>query len=74
MNLSAIVLFGLRGQIKVILRAKWDAIRGVPQAWRKRREIQAKRVATIGDIWCVLDKSLLPLPSAKANIQPERRT
>jgi GT2 family glycosyltransferase len=74
MNLSAIVLFTFRGQIKVILKAKWDAIIGIPRAWRKRREIQAKRVATIGDIWRVLDKSLLPLPSAKANMRTERHT
>jgi GT2 family glycosyltransferase len=74
MNLSAIVLFAFRGQAKIILKAKWDAIKGIPQAWRKRREIQAKRVATIGDIWRVLDKSLLPLPAAKASIQSERHT
>jgi GT2 family glycosyltransferase len=61
MNLSAIVLFALRGQPRIILKAKWDAIKGVPRAWRKRKEIQAKRVATIGDIWRVLNKSLLPI-------------
>jgi GT2 family glycosyltransferase len=65
MNISAIVLFSFRGQSRIILKAKWDAIKGVPRAWRKRREIQAKRVATIGDIWRVLDKSLLPLYASK---------
>ena len=61
MNLSAIVLFAFRGQTRIILRAKWDAIKGIPRAWRKRREIQTKRIATIGDIWRLLDKSLFPL-------------
>jgi GT2 family glycosyltransferase len=60
MNLTTIVLFAMRGQAKVILRAKWDAIKGIPGAWRKRRSIQAGRVATIGEIWRVLDKRLIP--------------
>jgi GT2 family glycosyltransferase len=65
MNLCAIVLFAFRGQIIVILKAKWDAIKGVPIAWRKRKEIQANRIAAIGDIWSALNKSLFPLQSTK---------
>ncbi|OOZ36750.1 glycosyltransferase family 2 protein [Solemya velesiana gill symbiont] len=59
MNLAAIVWFSLKGQGKVILRAKWDALKGIPKAWRKRKEIQSSRVATVGEIWRALDKSLI---------------
>ena len=58
MNLAALVVFILRGQGRVVLRAKRDAIKGIPEMWRKRRRIQASRRATITDIWRVLDKKL----------------
>lgn len=59
MNLITVAVFIARGQGEVILRAKWDAIKGLPQAWAKRKQIQAGRVATIGEIWRVLDKRLI---------------
>lgn len=58
LNVAAIIYFIVRGQGGVILRSKSDAIKGLPKMWRKRREIQAKRVATVGEIWRVLDKRL----------------
>lgn len=61
MNFLIIILFVLRGQGKVILRSKWDALKGIPNTWRKRRVIQANRVASIGDILRVLDKSIMPV-------------
>ena len=73
MNIAAIILFSTRGQAKVILRAKWDAMKGVPSAWRKRKQIQAKRVATTGDIWRALDKRLIPLHSANNKLQTLRQ-
>jgi GT2 family glycosyltransferase len=60
MNLSSIVWFTLRGKGKVILRAKRDAIKGIPRMWRKRRGIQASRHASVADIWNALDKHLMP--------------
>jgi len=60
LNIFSIFWFTLRGQGVTILRAKRDAIKGLPNMWRKRREIQAKRAATVGDIWRVLNKSLIP--------------
>lgn len=59
-NISLIIRFTLRGQGRTILRAKWDAIKGIPRMWRKRQIIQASRVASAAEIWRVLDKSLLP--------------
>lgn len=61
LNLVSIVWFALRGQGGVILRAKRDAVLGLPKMWRKRQQIQKARLASIGDIWRVLDKRLLPI-------------
>jgi GT2 family glycosyltransferase len=57
-NLAATVRFTLRGQGRVILKAKWDAIKGLPRVWRQRREIQARRKASTREIWRVLEKGL----------------
>jgi len=59
-NLAAMMLFFLCGRPRVILNAKWDALCGIPAMWRKRRVIQRKRIAWIGEIWRMLDKSLFP--------------
>ena len=60
LNLAEVLVYMGRGQGRVILRAKRDAIKGLPWAWAKRRQIQALRVATVRDIWRVLDKRLSP--------------
>ena len=59
LNLVSIVLFALRGQGLVILRAKWDALKGVKLMWRKRKQIQTMRVVSVMDIWRALDKRIL---------------
>jgi GT2 family glycosyltransferase len=61
LNLVSIIWFSLRGQAAVILRAKRDALLGLPKMWRKRQQIQKARVASIRGIWRVLDKRLLPI-------------
>lgn len=61
MNVVSIIWFALRGQGRVILQAKRDALLGLPKMWRKRQQIQKSRVASIRDIWRVLDKRLLPI-------------
>jgi GT2 family glycosyltransferase len=66
LNLVTVACFSVRGQGKVILRAKWDAIKGIPEMWRKRTRIQADRRATITDIWRVLDKKLTLMPNKYA--------
>lgn len=65
LNLASIVWFAMRGQGRVILRAKRDALLGLPKMWRKRQQIQKTRVASVGDIWRVLDKRLLPIRRTK---------
>lgn len=59
-NVATIIRFALRGQGSTIVRAKWDAVKGIPRMWRKRKLIQASHSATTDEIWRVLDKSLLP--------------
>lgn len=61
LNLVSIIRFVLRGQGAVILRAKRDAVLGLPKMWRKRQQIQEARVASVRDIWRALDKRLLPI-------------
>lgn len=60
MNLATVGMFIMRGNGRVILRAKRDALLGLPKMWRKRQEIQKNRTASVGEIWRVLDKHLLP--------------
>jgi len=61
LNLVSVIWFALRGQGAVILRAKRDALLGLPKMWRKRQQVQKTRVAPIRDVWQVLDKRLLPI-------------
>jgi len=60
LNFVTVIYFVIRGQGKVILRAKWDSIKGIPSMWNKRREIQAHRRISVIDIWRALDKRLVP--------------
>jgi len=55
-NLASIIWFAFRGQGRVVWRAKRDALLGLPKMWRKRQQIQKSRIASISDIWRVLDK------------------
>lgn len=60
LNVVTIIWFTLRGQGSVILKAKWDALCGIPRIWKKRCAIQRNHRASVGEIWQVLDKSFLP--------------
>jgi GT2 family glycosyltransferase len=64
LNLFSIVYFSLKGQARVIARAKWDALKGIPKMGRKRREIQSGRVVSVREIWRMLDKRLIPMRRA----------
>lgn len=52
------LVFAARGQGPTFLRAKWHAVKKIPQFWKKRHAIQRRRRASWQDIWHVLDKSL----------------
>ncbi len=60
MNLVTILWFALQGRGGVILRAKRDALLGLPRMWRKRQTIQSTRIATVREIWRYLDKQIVP--------------
>lgn len=61
MNLAVIFWFTLRGQARVILKAKGDALLGLQPMWRKRKAIQARRRVSVSEIWRILDKRLWPV-------------
>lgn len=60
MNLACLVWFALRGKGGVVLRAKRDALLGLPKMWCKRQRIQKTRVASIGQVWRQLNKQWIP--------------
>ena len=51
LNLVTLLWFCLRGKAGVILRAKRDAIRGIPHYWAKRQSVQSRRKASV---WAIL--------------------
>jgi GT2 family glycosyltransferase len=61
MNLITILWFALKGQGAVILRAKRDALLGLPEMWRKRRLIQSTRSAFVREIFRLMDKRVVPV-------------
>jgi len=50
LNLAALLYYPLRGQGGVVLKAKIDALRGLPSVLKKRRQVQATRRS---DAWTV---------------------
>jgi GT2 family glycosyltransferase len=50
LNLATVVWFGLHGRVRIILKAKWDALRGLRRVWGRRREVQARRRASVAEI------------------------
>jgi GT2 family glycosyltransferase len=56
LNFFSIFWFALRGRGGVIMRAKRDALLGLPKMWRKRRKIQKNRVVSIAEVWRQLGK------------------
>ena len=58
LNLISIIWFALQGHGRVILKAKRDALLGLPKMWRKRQFIQKTGVVLIGNVWRQLDKRM----------------
>ncbi|MDH5634035.1 MAG: glycosyltransferase family 2 protein [Gammaproteobacteria bacterium] len=69
LNLVIMLIYILKGKGGVILRAKRDALKGLPGVLKKRSLIQKNRRASIADIWAVLDKRLYP---SRKTIHPRR--
>jgi GT2 family glycosyltransferase len=43
LNVLSVLWFSARGQPRAILRAKWDALRGLPEVLRQRKAVQRER-------------------------------
>ena len=50
LNLASVPWFVPRGHGGTLLRAKWDALRGLPRVLRERRGVQARRRATAREL------------------------
>ena len=57
-NLAAILVCACRGQLGVVLRAKWDALAGLPRVLRERRKVQARRRVTAGTLRTAMARGL----------------
>jgi len=55
-NVASIIWYALRGHGRIIVKAKWDAIKGLPKMWRKRREIQARRLVSAWEIRRMMER------------------
>jgi len=60
LNIAGVLRYALSGQFQVVWRAKYDAIQALPKMWKKRREIQKTRRASLTEILKVLDKRPVP--------------
>lgn len=58
MNAAAIAVCAARGQLRVVLRAKWDALRGLGAMLKKRAEIQASRRIDVRQLLAVMNFGL----------------
>lgn len=65
LNVVTVFFFVFMGKGRVILRAKRDALLGLPRMFKKRRGIQKSRKVSIAQIWRVLDKRLIPFRFGK---------
>lgn len=55
LNLAAMIGCVLRGQGRVVFKAKVDALRGLPRAWKKRQAIQRMRKVSAARVWSLLE-------------------
>jgi GT2 family glycosyltransferase len=59
LNILTLVWFSLRGQGKVILKAKWDALKGLPGILKERPRIQKARRVSVWALRRMMAKGLL---------------
>jgi GT2 family glycosyltransferase len=62
LNILAVVWFVVRGRGLAVLHAKWDALCGLPRAWRQRRQIQQSRRVVVRDFDAQLAHGFPRLP------------
>lgn len=47
LTVVSLLVFSAKGQARTIFRAKWDALRGIPHYWGKRKQTQGHRKASV---------------------------
>lgn len=57
-NIASILLYIFRGKTAVILRAKFDAIKGLNRAWQRRKEVQAACRVSANELRAKLSRDL----------------
>jgi GT2 family glycosyltransferase len=57
-DIAAFFFFAARGRSKDFIKAKWDALKGLKKALKKRRQIQRSRIVVDDYIWSLLEKEL----------------
>jgi GT2 family glycosyltransferase len=70
-NLAALIFFAAKGRGADYLKAKWDAIKGIRKALKKRRKIQKNKKALDTYIWNLLEKERL-LPRLTRRLRMKR--
>lgn len=58
-SVAAIAWFALRGRGAAILKAKWDALRGMRKVWPQRLHVQQRRVVDPDTLLVLLDRAPL---------------
>ena len=58
-NLIYVLYYTYRGRGRVLWKAKWDALRGLPKVFKKRREIQKNRKVTDIDLLHAMERGWL---------------
>ncbi len=58
-NLIYLFYYTLQGRGKVLWKAKWDAIQGLPKALKKRKNIQNTRLISNGDLLASMQRGWL---------------
>jgi hypothetical protein len=56
--MAAFFFFTARGRSKYFIKAKWDALKGLKKALKKRRQIQRSRIVDDDYIWSLLEREL----------------
>jgi GT2 family glycosyltransferase len=59
LNLAMLVWYSIRGQARVIWKAKWDALKGLPRILKERRRVQKTRRVSSWELRRVMAKGLL---------------
>jgi GT2 family glycosyltransferase len=59
LNIISVLWFTLRGQGRILCKAKWDALRDLPRVWRQRKSIQSRRRVTSWELRRLMSKGLL---------------